>query len=263
MKNRILIIIWTAAIFLILGSGFINYYISHVEKPKYHKMFLSIEDYLDERFMEKIMLYDDKKDLYEEYYLAELDYSKMFYERSEISKEVTYGKQSSASINNFPKYHHYRDHINLERNKVFCRPNFSSIGKWHEEIDTLVKNYKNLQDADLANIPKTIKVDNKEWHLLTDAVEFHRSDATYECNATYGTVKRVEEEGAFIKDYDCHVIYKGLVLKKKGEIGLIYIKSFSAVKQSTNYIFLIISSIILFVLLLITVRSNSIKRGKS
>jgi hypothetical protein len=225
MNKKMKIIISTIIIFLFSSASLFTYYrvYEHQEiVDKYVIRTIKWDDYNANKPQSKIKIFNTNTKEYEEYQLDDINLNEISSISKDIVKEVQKYSNIKLEKEDFPQLLEFDQNTQLKLSNIIVEPIITKEKSWQDEIESKVKNYTNLENADLINIPKEIYENNETWSLLTDSIKFDNLEDKYNCTASYHHIKRVEEEKSSIDNYFITAVYSGKTSAKTGNVILRY-----------------------------------------
>lgn len=240
MNNKIKILIVTLIIFLLFSVSIFTYYNVHQTENNINKYVIKSikwEEYMANKTQDKIWIFNSSCREHDKYQLNKVDLDEVVSIPEDIVKEIRRYSYFKLEKKDFPEVLEYDQNTQLKLSNIIVEPIFVNEKQWYDEIDTLVKVYPNLEDADLYNIPKEIIENNQSWFLLTDTAKFENIEDGYNCTASYHRIRRSEKECNKIDRYAIKAIYKGKKIINNGNVILQYkLASKSKISEiSTQY----------------------------
>lgn len=265
MNNKMKIIISTFIIFLFSSASLFTYYQVYdyqETEEKYIVKTIKWDDFNINKPQSNIKIYNTTKKEYEDYHLDSINFNEVVSSSKDILKEVKKYSNIKLEKDDFPDELEFDNNTMLKLSNIIVEPNFKREKQWYEELESQIKTYSNLENADLINIPKEIHENNETWFLLSDTANFYNIDGKYSCNASYHRIKRVEEEKTSIDRYIIKAIYSGKKISNTGNVSIKYkLVSRSTIKEVLPRLslkLLSISTIILIVVISIILLCKSL-----
>lgn len=225
MNNKHKIVITTLIIFLLFSVSLFTYYNVHQTKNNINKYVIKSikwEEYMINKAQDKIWVFNSASRRHDKYQLTKVDFDEVVSIPEDIVKEVRRYSYFKLERKDFPEVLEYDQNTQLKLSNIIVEPIFINEKQWYDEIDTLVKVYPNLEDADLYKIPKEILENNQLWFLLTDTAKFENIEDGYNCTASYHRIRRSEKDINKIDKYEIKAIYKGKKIINTGNVILQY-----------------------------------------
>lgn len=261
MNKKMKILITTLILFLFSSASLFTYYkvndYQEIE-TKFVIKTIKWEDYNINKPQSNIKIYNTTKKEYEDYHLDSINLNEVVSSSKDILKEVKKYSNIKLDEYDFPELLEFDQDTQLKLRNIIVEPTFTKDRQWNDVIESQVKTYNNLENADLINIPKVIYDNSETWFLLSDTANFYAIGDKYNCDATYHHIKRVEEEQDIIDKYIIKGIYSGKKISNTGNVTLKYkLTSRSTIKEVlprlsfklfsiTTIILIVVISIILF-----------------